>query len=689
MQPSDRSIGLTVVRQIWTRFTETGQLDAGLDPLVAVSWKRCAPRLNPLGAAQWAYVSHDVLPLTLHQHASVRAIARPLMEDVHQYIEGAGAALLLCDSTTCLLEMVGDSEVVAAATRLGFRRGAFLDETRIGTTAFSVALIERGPVQIVGPEHFLQCFHTLWSAAASIFDLVGGPVGVIGLLGPVDRYSPHVLGIVVGVAKAIENQLQADLLIHEANAKTTELNATMDAISEGVLAWTADGVITHLNDRAGALLGLTPTMVVGRPLAEYLTLQQGVARALVLGEELHDVEATLEVQGRPVECLVCLRIIRTRQGEPAVYIATLQRIERVRQLVHRQLGAQARLTLDDIVGHGPNARRVRRQAAAAANARGCVLLAGESGTHKNPLARAIHNGGRRQKGPFIAINCRAIPRALVLGEFLGFAPGAFNSGRSTGQPSKFELADGGTLFLEDVEALPLEMQAAVLGVIESGEVTRLGGTRAIPVDLRVIASTEVDLEVRVAEGAFRPDLLFRLSSFVIMVRPLRERPEDLPLLIDHFLKHLNAQIGRPLLMTAAARRLLHAYPWPGNISELESVIERAALRCMGRSIQPAHLPEGVRRPHAKVPNKPIAEPVRSLAQAEEAAILSAARFTHGNLSRAAELLGIGRTTLWRKMRRLGMTAKDFGTDRPPGLADAERLSLVGPSRRRAVSAASK
>ncbi|HLJ58397.1 MAG TPA: sigma 54-interacting transcriptional regulator [bacterium] len=664
MQPSDRSNDLAVVCDAWTRFTETGQLGAGLDPLVAVSWKRCAPRLNPLGAPQWAYLSDDVLPLTLNQHASMRAIARPLMEDVHQYIEGAGAALLFCDSTNCLLEMLGDREAVAAATHLGFRRGAFLDETRIGTTAFSVALIERAPVQIVGPEHFLQCFHALGSAAASIFDLDGGPVGVIGLLGPVDRHSRHVLGIVVGAAKAIENQLQADLFIHEANTQATELNETMDAISEGVLAWTAGGVITHLNHRAGLLLGLTPTMVVGRPLAEYLTLQQGFARALVLGEELHDVEATLAVQGRPVECLVSLRIIRTRQGDPAVYIATLQRIERVRQLVHRQLGAQARLTLDDIVGHGPAARRVRRQALAAANARGCVLLIGESGTNKNPLARAIHNSGARADGPFIAINCGAIPRALVLGEFLGFAAGAFNSGRSTGQPSKFELADGGTLLLEDVEALPLEMQAALLAVIESGEVTRLGGTRTVPVDMRVIASTEVDLEARVAEGAFRPDLLFRLSSFVIMPRPLRERPEDLPLLIDHLLEQLSAQIGRPLSMTAAARRLLRAYPWPGNISELEAAIERAALRCMGRAIQPAHLPDSVRRPHAKVPNKPIAEPVRSLAQAEEVAILSAARFTQGNLSRAAELLGIGRTTLWRKMRELGLSAKDFGTDRP-------------------------
>jgi transcriptional regulator of acetoin/glycerol metabolism len=664
VQPSDSSIDLLRLRNAWSEFVDAGQIRPGLDPLIAISWRRCAPRLNPSGPPHWVYLSDEVLPLTLSQHAPLRAIARPLMEDVHQFAEAAGAALLLSDSTNCLLELLGDQPMVDDATRLGFRRGAFLDESRIGTNAFSVGLIERGPVQVVGPEHFLRCFHAFSSAAAPIFDLDGRPVGVIGLLGPVERHSLHALGIVVGAAKAIENQLQADQFIREANARATELNATMDAISEGVLAWTAQGMIMHLNNQAGTLLGLTPTTVVGRPLVEYLTLREELARAVAVGEELNDVEASLGVNGHRLECLVSLRIIRTQEGEPAAYIATLRRIEQVRQLVHRQLGAQARLTLDDIVGHGPAARRVHRQAVSAGNARGCVLLVGESGTNKNPLARAIHNSGKRAAGPFLTINCHAIPRALVLGEFLGFAAGAFNNGAPAGQPSKFELADGGTLFLEAVDALPLEMQSALLNVIESGEVSRLGGTRAVPVDVRVVASTEVDLEARVAEGTFRADLLFRLSSFVIRPTPLRERPEDLPLLIRRLVEKLSAQLGRPLAVTPAARRLLHAYPWPGNVRELESVMERAALHCFGRAIQPEHLPETVRLPHAKIPAKTLTQPVRSLVEAEEEAILRAGRFTRGNLGQAAEILGIGRTTLWRKMKELGLTAKDFTRETP-------------------------
>jgi transcriptional activator for dhaKLM operon len=659
MQPTIGRPDLSCLQRAWREFIATACLIPGVDPLIAVSWQRCAPRLNPTGRPQWVYVSDEVFPLTLNQHASLRAIASPLMEDIHQFMEGAGAMLLLSDSTDCVLEIFGDRAAVDYAAGLGLRRGVFLDESHVGTNAVAVAILERCPAQVVGPEHFLSCFHNLSTIAAPIFDLDGRPVGVIGMMAEVDRHSPHALGVMTAAARAIENQLRADRFIREANTGATELNATLDAISEGVLAWTAEGIITHLNHQAGGFLGLSPTAVVGRPLVEYMTLPEGLSEAVARGEELNDVEAPFAVNGGHRECLASLRIIRNQETEPVAYIATLRRIEQVRQLVTHQVGARARMTLDDIVGHGAAARRVRRRALSAADAKGCVLLVGESGTNKNPLARAIHNTGRRARGPFLAINCRAIPRALALGEFLGFEPGAFNSGPTTGQPSKFELAHGGTLFLEAVDALALDAQSALLGVIESGEVIRLGGRRVIPVDARVIASTETDLEARVAEGTFRADLFFRLSSFTIALPPLRDRPEDIPLLLDRLLERLSAQLKRTLRLTASARRLLSAYPWPGNVRELESVMERAALHCEGNFIRHEHLPESVRKARVKIPNKSLTEPVRSLAEAERFAILVAGHAAGGKLTQTANILGIGRTTLWRKMKQLAISPPDF------------------------------
>ena len=210
-----------------------------------------------------------------------------------------------------------------------------------------------------------------------------------------------------------------------------------------------------------------------------------------------------------------------------------------------------------------------------------------------------------------------------------------------------------------MEALPLEMQAALLRVIEARDVIRLGGTRVIPVDMRVIASTSANLEERVAEGVFRAELLFRLSSFVITIPPLRDRPEDIPPLIGRLLAKLTAQLNQTFAITPAAQAALCAYPWPGNGRELESVLERAVLLCDAHPVQLEHLPDAIRQRRAIIPGKPITEPVRSLWEAEKSAILCAGRAARGNLTQTAQLLGIGRTTLWRKMKGLGLSAEDF------------------------------
>ena len=661
MQSPNAHTDLAQLKQAWTEFTVRGRLGSDVDPLVRSSWQRCAPRLNPTAPPQWAYLSSDVLRLTLSQHAALRAMARPIMEDVHQFVEGNGLILVLVDSTACVLEMLGDGSMLQVAAGLGLRQGAFLDESRVGTNAFASALIEGCPAQTVGAEHYLRTLQAIGGAAAPIYAVDGRLVGSVGLMAQAEEYHRHLLGIAVAASRAIENQLQADMFVREANAHASELNATMEAISDGVLAWSANGKIMHMNERATQMLGLSQTEAVGRPLAEYLTLSEGLAQAIARGEELTDVETHFSIGGAQRDCLVSLRPVRDLEGEPTAYIATLRRLEQVRQLVTRQVGAQARLTLDDIPGASAAIQRVRRQAQAAAAAQACVLLLGESGTGKNVLARAIHNSGRRADGPFLAINCRAIPGELALGEFLGYEAGAYGA-TSHGRPSKFELADNGTLFLDEVDSLPLDTQAALLRVIEAGDVIRLGGTHVIPVNVRIIASSVVDLEARVAEGAFSADLLFRLRSFVIRIPPLRERPEDVRIAINRTLERLAAQLGRPLTLSATAQQMLAAHHWPGNVRELESVLERAALLADGRPIGLEHLPGAIRQRQAVIPGKALAEPVRSLLEAEKDAIVRAGRATNGNLSQAAHILGIGRTTLWRKMKELCLTSKDFRSD---------------------------
>jgi transcriptional regulator of acetoin/glycerol metabolism len=640
----------------WQQFTSTGKIveDAGLNSLVMASWMRCSLRMNPNGPLQWTYASENALQSILKQHTTLRNIARPIMEDIYEFLESCHVTLILTDSSGCLLEMLGETSLTTELQAAGFRLGVYLDEGHLGTNAFAVTLFEAMPSQIVGAEHFSSHLHGLSSVAAPVHTIEGHPLGVLGLVEPAEQYSHQSFGVVVAGARAIENQLRADLIVRDANAKTAELLATMDAITEGVLAWSNDGVVMHLNDQAGKTLHLSPTIVVGRPMAEFFSLPENIARVVALGQELTDIETAFVVDGMPRECLVSLRIISSQENE-SVYIMTLRPIEHVHQLVNRLVGARARLTLDDIVGHGAAAKKIRKQAVAAANAEACVILTGESGTGKNILARAIHNSGRRAGGPFLAINCRAIPRELALGEFLGFEAGAFNTGASLGQPSKFELAQGGTLFLEEIESLPLETQAALQRVIEMGDVIRLGGNRVIPVDVRIIVSTKRSLDELLELDSFRHDLLLRLSSFVITMEPLRKRAEDIPLLVEHLLDKLTIQLSRPLKVSAEALQALTEYPWPGNIREVETVMERAALLFEGPQIELENLPPAIAKRSALVKGKSVVQPIQTLEQAEKSAILTATQAANGNLTKAAQSLGISRTTLWRKMKELGIS----------------------------------
>jgi transcriptional activator for dhaKLM operon len=361
------------------------------------------------------------------------------------------------------------------------------------------------------------------------------------------------------------------------------------------------------------------------------------------------VEASFKVDGQKHDVSVSLRVIRSPRGEAVAFITTLRPMAQVHQLVNRLLGSQARLTLDDIVGQGPAAQQMRRQAMAAIQSRDSILLMGEQGTGKNSLARAIHNSGSRAAGPFLSINCHAIPRELVIDEFLGFEPGAFSNVTSTGQPSKFELADGGTLFIEEIDALPLEMQSILARILRSGEVVRLGGKRAMPVDVRVLASTEFSLEERTRTGSFRADLFYLLNGCLIQLPPLRDRAEDIPLLIDHSLGRLRLQLGRAVSISQAARHMLCAYAWPGNIAELESVMELASFNSDGQEIGVEHLAESLSGSAAKVLDR---VPVATLQEMEKRTIAETLRATKGNLSKTARTLAISRNTLYRKIKEL-------------------------------------
>lgn len=659
MQPSAYPIDHDFLTRVWEEFHRNGSMAetdaAALDPAVLRSWRRCGPRFNPDGQPRLATVSSQALASITRAQQELITVATPLMEDIHQFTEGANCATILMDGAGCILEVSGDLRAVEKATSQGFRQGTYWSEGSGATNAAAIALAEAVPVQVVGAEHYFRYLHEVVTTAAPIHDIRGRIIGILGLLGPVETANPHMLGLVMSAARAVGNQLHTDWYLQETMRRLTEVNTILGTIVEGVIVWDGSGEIRHANEQAARMLRLSPRMLLGRPLREVLSLPQELAAALEKGEELRNTELSLRTNQHEVRCMVTLRLIQQLGGQSISYVALLNPIEHVRQIAQLQYGTQATITIGDIQAESAQMRRVVRQARAAARGSAPVLIRGEGGVGKNLLARAIHNDGPRADKPFIDINCRAIPHELMAREILGQEEDT----RTRGQPSKFELAEGGTLLLDQVESLSLELQAALLTVIETRHVMRLGSSRPIPVDVRIIASTAANLEEWVSQRSFLSHLYYRFGVFNIEIPPLRERVEDIPLLAERFLARVTTRDDRAAWLGDEAVQIIHRYPWPGNVRELESVLERALTQSHDGVIRVTDLPETVRRGRVKMGDSPRAEPVLTVSDAEREAILRAGWATQGHLSEMARMLGIGRSTLWRKMKRLDISPTAF------------------------------
>jgi transcriptional regulator of acetoin/glycerol metabolism len=641
---------------IRTIFLETKQLAATVDPMVGGSWKRSAPRLHPDALPHWNHVTETALSRTLLRSSLLCTMAQPILEDIRQFTETTPLAILLMDNTMCMLEMLGDKATVGQLVELGFQQGVFLREGQIGTNAFAIAQIERASSWVYGPEHYLSCLHPFSTVAAPVHEPDGSLLGIVGSFEPIEQASALSVGLVTAAAKAIESQVQTEEIRQEASAYAIQINNIIDAMSEGLLVWDENRTVIHLNLPGSDLLKVRPTRLMGRHLEEVIKLPEIIVRASERSESLTDIECTMMVDNRPLALMVNFRVVSLPRT--TLYLASFRPIEQVRELVSRQFGAVARQTVDNLIGESSQVKTLRRQIKTAARAEAPVLIVGETGTGKATIARAIHNSGPRKDGPFVALNCRAIPRDLILAEFIGFEAGSYTNINQGGQPSKFELAEGGTLYLDEIDVLPLDMQAALLGVLDTGSVMRLGAKHAIPVNVRIVASTEVNLDNMVIDGGFRTDLYYRLRSFHIHTTPLRERREDIPTLMRQKLMLLSSQIGQSISFSEEAEEALTHYPWPGNIRELESTLDRAVAVSEETTIGIEHLPASLLTNSTSQPGVEPG-PVVSLAEAERRAIVNAGRSTGGNLTQAAAVLGIGRTTLWRKMNTMNLTVDDF------------------------------
>ncbi len=321
-----------------------------------------------------------------------------------------------------------------------------------------------------------------------------------------------------------------------------------------------------------------------------------------------------------------------------------------REVVRLQENLQEIFPQTELVGNSPAMKKVYEHIEMVASTDATVLITGESGTGKEVVARALHAASPRRHMPLVVIHCGALTETLLESELFGHERGAF-TGAQYRKKGKFEVADGGTVFLDEVSDISLKTQTDLLRVLQEKEIVRVGGTQPLPVDFRCIAATNKDLDELVRQGTFRPDLFYRLNVFAIHLPPLRERREDIPALADHFLRKYATAMNRPVpRLSAPAVDLLLRYDWPGNVRELENAVERALVISRNPEIQPADFPFQL---HPAEHHE-----ARSLDDVERLHIERVLEETGWNLSRAARILEIDRTTLYNKLRRYGFKRND-------------------------------
>jgi PAS domain S-box-containing protein len=641
-----------VVQSAWQQYTGGASLDVrNLCPDIASSWQRCRNlSVDPL-RCESTLIDIGELKERLHQNRFLIKVARPTMERLYEFVKDTGFQVVLSDETGFLLDVIGDPCITSRTRDVQLCPGGTWSESSKGTNAIGTAIFERKPVQVFAAEHYCQTNHFLVCSASPIFSAEGQMVGVLDLSGDYHSSNVHTLGMVVAAAGAIENQLRLQYVTEKLCTAYRYSNILLNNMSDGLISVDHRGIVTEFNSNGAKIFGVNPKAVKGRHVTQLMDSQIPMLQLLNDGTGYEDKEIVCNPSGKKVRSSASL--LRDENGSVIGTVAIFHEIDKSRTAHKRYSLSAQRITLDDIVGQSAPMIELKRQAKLATGSSSTILLEGESGTGKELVAQAIHNGGQRCEGPFIAVNCAALPESLIESELFGYEEGSFTGAKRGGQSGKFEMADGGTLFLDEIGDMPLSAQMKLLRVIQERRVGRIGSSVERQIDIRIIAATLKNLKMEVKAGRFRQDLYYRLNVLNLRIPPLRERREDIPVLAQHLAEKIALRLKiAPKQFDRGVLEIFKSYSWPGNVRELENVIERAInLGGDDLLLQAVHINLGD-MVDAEVPESlaPGGAPVRSLDDIEKEMICNAIAFHKGNILKAALSLGISRNTLYRKMR---------------------------------------
>ncbi|KXS37052.1 MAG: GAF modulated Fis family sigma-54 specific transcriptional regulator [Candidatus Frackibacter sp. T328-2] len=643
---------LQKITNAWQAYISQGRIKQGLNQEIKRSWQRCAEyKIDPLQDSSTHILQENNLREKLDKYEEVIRIATPIMKELYKAIKGSNFMVLLTDEQGYILKSIGDDSFMSSAQAVYLIEGASWHERIKGTNAIGTVIEEQSPLNIYASEHFSQENHFLTCSAAPIFDADDNFIGVLDVSGNYQSAHQHTLGMVVAATNAIRQQLLLRNMQQELMISEKKQRLILNSSSEGFFTINKNGVITQINQKGSKLLGHAPQECIGKELETFFPDSTFSSLMELTTEGQYKEEIVWNLKREKLQVTSKAQRVFNEDEEVTGLVVKVNDFNAQDKSMTKEIEKRANYSFSNIIGESKAITDAIKMAQKVAISDSTILLTGESGTGKELFAQAIHNQSFRQEGQFVAVNCGAIPKDLIESELFGYQEGAFTGAKKGGKPGKFEIADGGTIFLDEIGEMDLNAQVKLLRVLQEKTVGRIGSNELIPINVRIIAATNKDLKARVEVDKFRKDLYYRLNVININLPPLRERENDVIILAKHLLQKLGKVLGKPNLdLSEQVKVIFRNYNWPGNIRELENIIERALNLTEGTVIKKEHLPDYLKKQEvvAKLAN---GSKLLSIEEAEAKAIREALEHFEGNISQTARCLKISRNTLYRKLNK--------------------------------------
>jgi len=543
------------------------------------------------------------------------------------------------DSDRVVLKTISPSEEEGV-----FTEGVVITKEFFGTTSVELSLTRNEEVEVMGPDHTSSRLKNWACSSSPIHDSEGNIYGVISLTSKKNNYPDYGLGIISSLSQAVEKEVGWREISENLKLSKKYLDIISKGTKDGIICLDEEAKITYINETAGEILHVDSKSSLGKFVIEIVDFDPVILSVFKTHKGYTDREFIINSPlWGTLHFIKSAVIIRDENGNFAGVVDFFRKIGRVRKFVTSYIGAQAKFNFSDIIGSSPKLKEAIRISKIASKSNSNVLILGETGTGKEMFAQAIHYEGLRKKGPFMVINCGAIPRELAESEFFGYEPGTFTGADKRGRPGKFELANRGTIFLDEIGEFPLGLQVKLLRVLQERSITRIGGVRSIAIDVRIIAASNRDLSKEVDNGNFRKDLYHRLNVIQINLPPLRERNEDIPILVNYFVEKLSGKLQKNIAkIDDSFIEPLTTYSFPGNIRELENTIERALNICENDELNISHLPNGIVKNNFSL---------KSIDDIKKESLIQALQDTKWNISKTAKMLRISRPTIYNYINK--------------------------------------